>query len=308
MPAVTVLVILPSTLVDSPLLEALRTAEGQKQARIVDVLIARRMTAAVSPLLELANTAKDDDSSNTIFSALVALGDEKSLSSLVALLPHVNDAQHRDRLEMAYRDIAWKCGNNIEPILAAMKDDATTAALLPLLGRVGGDAARRKIDEALASNRDDLKAAGLRALCNWPDDSVADRLSQLAEQASEPDVRISALRAYIRVVSIESSRSATDTLAMLQKGYKMAQRVEERRLAVERAKMARHIRTLRWLAGLLDDAAVREAACTSIVELAHHRELRNPNRGEFAAALKKVIAMSKNEETVRRAKGYLEGV
>jgi hypothetical protein len=42
--------------------------------------------------------------------------------------------------------------------------------------------------------------------------------------------------------------------------------------------------------------------------LAHHRDLRNPHRDEFNRALKKVLAVNQNTETVRRAKGYLEGV
>lgn len=305
--ALTALSVLPGTVVDAPALEALQKSKGQQQARLIDLLVARRMTAAVVPLLEMAKADGGDDSDKAL-SALVALGDQTTLAKLVELLRGVAEGQYRDRLETVYRDIARKYADDVDPVLAEMKDHASTIALLPVLGRVGGDAARRKVNEALSSKNSEVKAAGVRALCNWPDASVAEQLGRLAESEKESAVRVRALRAYIRVVSIKSERPTADTLAMLQKAYGMAQRPEEKQLAVERAKMARHIHTLRWLVSLLEEEAVREAACGAIVELAHHRELRNPNRDEFAKALQKVIAISKDAETVRRAKGYLVGV
>jgi hypothetical protein len=42
--------------------------------------------------------------------------------------------------------------------------------------------------------------------------------------------------------------------------------------------------------------------------LAHHRDLRNPNRDEFVKALRRVIEVSQDASTVSRAKGYMEGV
>ena len=66
--------------------------------------------------------------------------------------------------------------------------------------------------------------------------------------------------------------------------------------------------TLRWLVRLLDNETVAQEACRSIVDLAHHRYLRNPNRDEFVKALKRVIEVSKDASTVSRAKGYIEGV
>jgi hypothetical protein len=47
-----------------------------------------------------------------------------------------------------------------------------------------------------------------------------------------------------------------------------------------------------------------EHACETIVELAHHRGLREPNKPEFDRALDKVMATSKNATTVDRAKRY----
>ena len=50
-----------------------------------------------------------------------------------------------------------------------------------------------------------------------------------------------------------------------------------------------------------------ETACETIVELAHHREIRDPNKVEFNKALDEVIAISKNPEVVERANRYKRG-
>jgi len=306
--AMTVLSTMPSTLIDEPVMEAYRGAQGRQRERLADLLIARRMTKAVAFLLELAKVENDAALRDSVSSALVALGDEKVLPGLVQVLLAAEDAKHRDKLETTYLEIAKDCGNTVEPILAAMTDETRSIRLLPLLGRVGGEGARRRIAEAVASSKEELKAAGVRALCNWPNAEVADQLAALARNDANPGAAVAALRAYIRVVTLKSDRPESDTLAMLQKAYGMAQRDDEKRLAVTRAEAVRHIQTLRWLVGLLDQEAVREEACSSIVELAHHRDLRNPNRNEFAKALRKVIELSKDRSTVGRAKGYLLGV
>jgi hypothetical protein len=57
----------------------------------------------------------------------------------------------------------------------------------------------------------------------------------------------------------------------------------------------------------VDQPTFSEQACLSIVELAHHRNLREPNKSEFHPALDKVISTSKNATTVDRAKRYKAG-
>jgi hypothetical protein len=48
-------------------------------------------------------------------------------------------------------------------------------------------------------------------------------------------------------------------------------------------------------------------ACETIVELAHHREIRDPNKAEFDKALDKVIQVSKSPVVVDRANRYKRG-
>jgi len=306
--AMTALCAMPSTLIDAAVIQGLNENDGQIRAKLIDVVVARRMTAVVPLLLELAKQQSDPAVRDDVCSALIVLGDEDVLSKLVVIILGVEDRKRRDKIETTYLEIAKQHANTVEPILAAMSDDATTISLLPVLGRVGGKVAEARVEKALASTNNELRAAGVRALCNWPDATVAEKLVGLVKGEKDQGARISALRAYIRVVSLASDRPDKKTLQMLQWAFEVAERPEEKNLATDRVSTVRTMETLRWLVKLLDDEVVAQEACRSIVDLAHHRDLRNPNRDEFVKALRRVIEVSQDASTVSRAKGYIEGV
>ena len=299
---------MPAGLVEDRLLAAYKKSDGQRRAALSDVLVARRMTGAVPLLLELSKVEDDGALRSDVCFSLTHLGGRDALAELVRIIQGVKNRAHRDRLETTYLEIAKRHDSTIEPILAAMKDDASAIGLMPVLGRVGGKAALAKIEAAIASDNEELKSAGIRALCNWPDTSVAERLARLVKEEKDRGVRTAALRGYIRVVSLKSDRPDDKTLQMLKWAFEAAERPEEKILVTDRASAVRDMKTLRWLVALLDDQVAAQEACRSIVDLAHHRFLRNPNRDEFAKALKRVIAISKDPQTVSRAKQYLEGV
>ena len=54
----------------------------------------------------------------------------------------------------------------------------------------------------------------------------------------------------------------------------------------------------------LESDYVSSSFGSSIVDLAHHRNLREPNEEEFHAALDQVIALSKDAVVVDRANRY----
>ena len=306
--AMTTLCAMPSTLIDDAVIQGLKTHDGRIRAKLIDAVVARRMTSAVPLLLQFTKQQSDSSVRDDVCSALIVFGDETTLSNLIAIILGVPAGKHRDKIETTYLEIAKQHANTVEPILAAMIDQATTIALLPVLGRVGGKVAEAHVENALAGTDSDLRAAGVRALCNWPDASVAEKLVRLVKEDEDQGVRISSLRAYIRVVSLDSDRTDAKTLQMLQWAFSVAERPEEKNLVTDRVSTVRTMETLRWLVKLLDDKNVAQEACRSIVDLAHHRDLRNPNRAEFVKALRQVIDVSQDASTVSRAKGYIEGV
>ena len=95
---------------------------------------------------------------------------------------------------------------------------------------------------------------------------------------------------------------------MLQKAMDLAGSAEDKRLIISRASNVRTIETVAWLAPFLDDPELDQAACLALVELAHHRFLRNPNMDRFGPLLEKVGQVSHDAEVRGRANKYRLGL
>jgi hypothetical protein len=99
-------------------------------------------------------------------------------------------------------------------------------------------------------------------------------------------------------------RADAERLALTRKVMTMCTSEEDRRLLIERVRAIRTIEALRFVAPYLEQPAYAQKACETVVELAHHRTLREPNKTEFHQALDKVIAISKDPVVFDRAKRY----
>ncbi len=109
-------------------------------------------------------------------------------------------------------------------------------------------------------------------------------------------------------MTLENNRSEAETLGMLQQAMEQAQCAEDKQLVVVRASTVRTLETVDWVAGYLDDPELAQAACESIVELAHHRFLRHPNMDRFGPLLEKVSKLSRDPAIAERAKKYRLGL
>lgn len=176
--------------------------------------------------------------------------------------------------------------------------------MLSTLGRVGGAAARNEIEAAIADPDPKVHDAGVRALCNWPNAGIAPRLIELAKTDQHPPHRIMALRALIRVAPLPDRRSAAERLDLLKQAMAMSTRDAERNLVLRRAAAVRIPETLRFVVPYMQQPAYAQQACQTVVELAHHRELRTPNKAEFDPALDTVMQTSNDPTVVERARRY----
>jgi hypothetical protein len=165
-----------------------------------------------------------------------------------------------------------------------------------------------KIVEAAIANADPgWRDAGVQALCNWPDGSVAARLLELSKTAGEASQRRMALLALIRVAPLPDPRPPAEKLRMLKAAMELVVRDEDRKSILKRVQAIRTIDALHYAASYLNDPRLAQPACATIVELAHHRELREPNKLEFDRLLDQVIRISKDSVVVERAKRYRAG-
>lgn len=304
---------MPRTQVGPALLKALQEQPAARPA-VVDVLKKLVYYEAIDPLIEIA--ASDDPAVYEV--ALdglrgIADPDQTDIPRLLKLLGRSTPGRHRDDVERTILIVCDKQpaqADRAEPVLKALGDfDVTRCAChLPLLGRLGGPQARKILDAALESDDAQVRDAAIRGICNWPDASVADRLMELAADANRRGDQQRALRAYVRVVTLPSDREEQQTLEMLQSAMRLATRTEDRHLILTRVSTVRTMEAVEWIAQYLERPELAQAACASLVDLAHHRFLRQPNMDRFRPILERVSQISEDADVVSRARRYQLGL
>ena len=289
-------------------------AKPNRRGRVLDMLASIRFYEAIDPLL--VEAAKPESATyEPVLDALAKIADpdKTDLPRLTRLYLSVPEGKHRDA---AARTIVLVCakapaGTDRSALVVDFASEelaAKKAELLPLLGRLGGAKAKEQVAAAMKSGDAALTDAAMIALCNWPDASVADELWNVATTSDNAAHSRRALRAYVRVITLKSDRGDAKTLALLQAAMKQAGQDADRSLVLERAATVRTMGAFRWAAEYLDDPALATAASQCVLDLAHHKFLRNPNKAEFTPVLKRIAEKGATEPMRNRAKQYLLGM
>ncbi len=290
---------------------AITSAKPAVRSELIAILAARRAALAVPEIL----AASLDDNAAVRTAAMAALAQLAKPEHVPAILRGVLKAAPGEERAAAERAVAAVCDRIADPnkraeaILGALPSFNTEdqTILLSPLGRVGGADALKVVEAAIADPNPRRHAAGIRALCNWPDASVAAKLEGMTEAARDPGERTQLLRALVRVAALRDARSSADRLALLKRCMSLATTDEERNLVVRRIRTVHTIESLRYLMADLDKPELAQEAAASIVELAHYKELREPNKAEFDRALDAAIRVSKDPVVVDHAQRYKKG-
>jgi HEAT repeat protein len=305
------LVVMQGDEVNKALAADLLSESSAAKGALLDVLATRRALDQSSALL----AAVLDDNSRVRRSAMAALGQIGQREQLAAMLRGVLKAPRGYERDAAEKNVALVCerienaderGANLvaalETIDAAQRDE-----LLSLVGRVGG---KRLIDfvAAIATCPDAARRQlGIDALSKWPDASVADTLFDIANRATDPAERTLAFRGYVKVSAARDGRPDKERLKRLKQALKLAQTPEQITLVINRVRTAYDIDSIRFVLPYVEQPQFSQIADETIVEIAHHREVRDPNKAEVDKALDKVIATSKDPVIVERANRYKRG-
>lgn len=288
-----------------------KLTDPQLTAPILDVLAALKYYEAIEPLIRLAASA-DDKVADPAITGLSRLcdPDESDLGRLVELYLKSRPGTHRSKIERAVVVVSEKnrdVDGRGDLLLALLKkrdgglSDTVLVTTLPLLGKVGNKNIADIVRPLTQSGNAELRQAAVRAFCNWPNAEFLDDLWKIATESASPQHRSWALRAYIRVATLKSNRPESETLDMLKKAMAKAENVADRQFCLSRTSAIRTMDSVDWAASYLDNPDLAQAACTAIVELAHHRFLREPNKDKIVPILEKVEKTAKDQSIVERA-------
>lgn len=291
---------------------AARSGPAPARARLYDALRTRRDRAAVGDCVAAASSG-DPQVRFAAMKFLRSLGGPAEVPGMVAAVLAAEPGPERQEAERAVVTVCTKNPGHAEAAAAFLDSfkaapPAVRDALLPILGAVGGSGALEIVDGLVASPDAATRRLGIAALARWPDASVVSRVLDLVTRTSDAAERDLLVGGLIRIAPLpDNGLDAAAKLDLVRRTLELCRTDEERRRLLERASAIRTVETLRFVTPFLADPALGESACRSVVELAHHRQLRDDNRAEFAAALDTVIATTKDAELVERAGRYKAG-
>ncbi len=298
---------------DTSALLAAEAAQGspERRAFVIDVLATRRALDQVPELLPGA-VDRDPAVRYATMAALAQFGKPEHLPVMLSGVLKATEGPERDAAEKA---VVAVCGRieqadqRAVPISAAMEklSEEEQLSLYPLLGKVGGAALLTALEGDLQSTNAARRAAALEALCLWPDATVADELKALATDATHDADRDMTFRAFVRVGALRDKRPEKERFERLQQAMALAKTPEEQKTVLRACRQVYLVESLRFALPFLDQPDFQQLACETIVELAHHREVREPNKAEFDPALDRVRELSTDEVVKQRAQIYKAG-
>jgi hypothetical protein len=288
-----------------------KSAPPAVKAALIDVLATRRAGDAMPAFV----AATVDDNAQVRSAAMAALGQIGRPAQIAEMLPGVLKAQKGGERDSAERNVAQVCAR-IEnedqrgaALIEALNtiDPAQRDQLLPLVGRVGGKKLINFVADIASETDRSRRQLGIDALSKWPDASVADKLLEIANKTTDPEERNQAFQGYVKISATRDNRSAGQRLDRMKEAMKAARTPEEQSLVINRCRTAYDVESLRFVLPFVAEPQFAQLACETIVELAHHREIRDPNKAEFDKALDKVIEVSSDPVVVDRANRYKRG-
>jgi HEAT repeat protein len=278
------------------------------RVKVLTLLMARHAIETAPALLEAAGQS-DATVRSRALEALGQLAGPEHVAELARLVLKTQNAAAREEAERAVMLICQRipeADKQSQPLLAFMDrlGEGDKTALLPTLGRIGGRPVLAIVESALSDRDSRRREAGLRALCNWPDGGVAPRLLDIARSAGDKQGRELALDALIRIAPLPDKRPDAVRLAMLRSALELATRGDQKTAILKRARAIRTLDALHLVAPYLGQPEFAQVAAETVVDLARHKGLRQPNKAEFDRVLDKAIEISKDPGVIDRAKRY----
>ncbi len=303
---------LPGSKVDAAILTMLSKGPAARQITAMDLIVRRRMTAAIPALLEAVG-GTDAKVRAAAVSKLGELAGSAELPQLLDLLAKAKTTEDVDAAEQALRSVCLRatnpdaCVGQVEARLA-QSQPAQKCALLAALGAIGGTNALRTVHSAVNDSNPEVHAAAIRALADWSTADAAPALLDLARRASTPTDKMICLRGYLAVAG-RADLPADQRLAMCRQAVPLVQKVGEKKLLLAALGGIASAEALDLIKPYLDDAGTKEEASTAVVDIST-KLLKGNDSAKLApqliAPLEKVTHNTGNPDLVKRAQKLLK--
>ncbi|HLH54731.1 MAG TPA: HEAT repeat domain-containing protein [Verrucomicrobiae bacterium] len=309
--ALVALTRMPGNELDSRVLEHLGQATGRTRQVLVE-LSARRHIDGALPLLVKATQDPDAGVRAAAVQAVGSIGGVNQVNDLVQLLSTAHDEKQRQDVEEALMAISARLGNGcVQSLLplAHNQDMAVRKLALHALASAGGSEALKAVVIGIEDREPSVKDEAVRILSTWPntwpeDESASVPLLNVAKYSKNPTYQVLAMRGYLQFLQGDKKLSNDEKLAKIQQALPLMSRPEEKRSAIAIVQSVHNPAALETLETFTSDAALKEDACSAIVEMAG-KNVPGLSPDARRQALQGAIDKSSNEETQRKARAAL---
>jgi HEAT repeat protein len=292
--------------VNKTVITAIDAADAKTKVELINALAARVATEA-APVVE--KCAKDADAGvrKAAIEAIGALGDEKQVNTLVAMLKATKDAGDVASIETALTNICGRVREKaVADLVAGIQGSEADAhvVLLNALGRAGGAKALETLLADTKSTDEKVLDGAIRVLSNWPEQvAVAPLLALAGGGAAKENHQVLALRGVVRLARVRET-PMKDRLAALNEAMKLAKKAPEKKLVLGALGETENIEALKLVAPFVSDPTLTEEAGSAAVRIADKAGGRDKNLAR--STLEEVIKSVKNARTKKDAEKALQ--
>ncbi|MFO0788594.1 MAG: HEAT repeat domain-containing protein [Pirellulales bacterium] len=288
--------------VNAELAQRLHDAKGKPQLVLIELVGQRRIDAVAD--LVAALRSSDEATRNAALVALGATAGPKDLTILITAATSAQSAADIDRAERALQAAAIRMPDReaTAATLAAAIPKApkpVKASLVRILGAMGGPKALGAIAVAVKSGDVELQDVGTQVLGEWMTPDAAPVLLEIAKSSAPEKYRVRSLRGYFRIARQQKLPDA-ERLALVREGLAVAQRDEERELALDALKRCPSAESIKLASAMMDEAGIRERAVETAIFIGEKIKDKHPAAAKSAA--EKVLKVAPDGKLAERAK------
>jgi hypothetical protein len=158
----------------------------------------------------------------------------------------------------------------------------------------------------LQDSKPEIRVAAIRAFSDWPNDAPREDLLSVAQASRNQTEKILALRGFVRLVGLDSSRAIAQTLQLYQTAMQLAPDIDTKRAVLSGLASQKELAALEMAAKYFGDANLNAEAVAAVVKIAETTSRTAPSATRMI--FEKALDAAYNEPLREQAKKVFEEI
>ena len=221
--------------VDEAIAGLIKGADAKTKCLLIEVAVGRDMGSADGEILKCVTDA-DATVRLEAIKALRSIGGSAVMARLADQVTEAKSSREQKEIGRTLISIAkkTKADDSLAVILSAKyttaNDTAAKVAILDVLSNLDGGAAGKALKKGLGDSDANVRKSAIRGLSGSTRAANADTLLGAAKNDSDQTNRILAIRGYIKLVTLDTTASSSETVGKLGAAMRVCERADEKKM------------------------------------------------------------------------------